>query len=122
MYTECSHSYNICLLLLPELVVSFQVFFKAGLLGHLEEMRDERLSKILTLIQARARGKLMRIEFQKIVERRYYLEYFQLYVFMYWGSVLTSFFQPRVLCRFDGESSLQNKSFFGGGGHDCNFL
>lgn len=50
----------------------FQVFFKAGLLGHLEEMRDERLAKILTLIQARARGKLMRIEFQKIVERRYY--------------------------------------------------
>lgn len=49
----------------------FQVFFKAGLLGHLEEMRDERLAKILTMIQARARGRLMRIEFQKIVERRY---------------------------------------------------
>uniref|UniRef100_A0A674K1U5 Myosin heavy chain 15 n=1 Tax=Terrapene triunguis TaxID=2587831 RepID=A0A674K1U5_9SAUR len=47
-----------------------KVFFKAGLLGHLEEMRDHRLSKILTMIQARARGKLMRIEFQKIVERR----------------------------------------------------
>uniref|UniRef100_A0A8D2LQU6 Myosin motor domain-containing protein n=1 Tax=Varanus komodoensis TaxID=61221 RepID=A0A8D2LQU6_VARKO len=47
-----------------------KVFFKAGLLGYLEEMRDERLAKILTLIQARARGKLMRIEFQKIVERR----------------------------------------------------
>ncbi|KAJ6662679.1 hypothetical protein lerEdw1_011319 [Lerista edwardsae] len=47
-----------------------KVFFKAGLLGHLEEMRDERLAKILTLIQARARGRLMRIEFQKIVERR----------------------------------------------------
>ncbi|XP_030060036.1 myosin-15 [Microcaecilia unicolor] len=47
-----------------------KVFFKAGLLGHLEEMRDERLSKILTLIQARARGRLMRIEFQKILERR----------------------------------------------------
>uniref|UniRef100_A0A8C5P7D3 Myosin heavy chain n=1 Tax=Leptobrachium leishanense TaxID=445787 RepID=A0A8C5P7D3_9ANUR len=47
-----------------------KVFFKAGLLGHLEEMRDERLSKILTMIQARARGKLMRIEFQKILERR----------------------------------------------------
>ncbi|XP_034646546.1 myosin-15 isoform X4 [Trachemys scripta elegans] len=47
-----------------------KVFFKAGLLGQLEEMRDHRLSKILTMIQARARGKLMRIEFQKIVERR----------------------------------------------------
>uniref|UniRef100_A0A7M4EUD9 Myosin heavy chain 15 n=1 Tax=Crocodylus porosus TaxID=8502 RepID=A0A7M4EUD9_CROPO len=47
-----------------------KVFFKAGLLGHLEEMRDERLAKILTMIQARARGKLMRAEFQKMVERR----------------------------------------------------
>ncbi|KAL7983477.1 hypothetical protein Chor_000353 [Crotalus horridus] len=47
-----------------------KVFFKAGLLGHLEEMRDERLAKILTLIQARARGKLMQTEFQKMVERR----------------------------------------------------
>ncbi|CAJ0944485.1 unnamed protein product, partial [Ranitomeya imitator] len=49
-----------------------KVFFKAGLLGHLEEMRDERLAKILTLIQSRARGKLMRIEFQKILERRHF--------------------------------------------------
>ncbi|XP_077338569.1 myosin-15 [Lithobates pipiens] len=47
-----------------------KVFFKAGLLGHLEELRDERLAKILTLIQSRARGRLMRIEFQKILERR----------------------------------------------------
>lgn len=47
-----------------------QVFFKAGLLGQLEEMRDERLSRIITRIQARARGQLMRLEFKKIVERR----------------------------------------------------
>ncbi|KAJ3594902.1 hypothetical protein NHX12_004207 [Muraenolepis orangiensis] len=47
-----------------------KVFFKAGLLGQLEEMRDERLSKIITGIQARTRGLLSRIEFQKIMERR----------------------------------------------------
>ncbi|XP_071392093.1 myosin-7-like [Centroberyx affinis] len=47
-----------------------KVFFKAGLLGVLEEMRDDRLALILTGIQARARGILARIEFQKIVERR----------------------------------------------------
>ncbi|XP_039325343.2 myosin-6 isoform X1 [Saimiri boliviensis] len=47
-----------------------KVFFKAGLLGLLEEMRDERLSRILTRMQAQARGQLMRIEFKKIVERR----------------------------------------------------
>ncbi|XP_075968733.1 myosin-7-like [Anarhichas minor] len=47
-----------------------KVFFKAGLLGLLEEMRDDRLSLIITGIQARARGVLARLEFQKIVERR----------------------------------------------------
>ncbi|XP_034559747.1 myosin-7 [Notolabrus celidotus] len=47
-----------------------KVFFKAGLLGLLEEMRDERLSKIITAIQARARGLLSRLEYQKRFERR----------------------------------------------------
>ncbi|KAJ8337243.1 hypothetical protein SKAU_G00384630 [Synaphobranchus kaupii] len=47
-----------------------KVFFKAGLLGLLEEMRDERLSKIITGIQARSRGLLSRIEYQKMVDRR----------------------------------------------------
>uniref|UniRef100_A0A8C9VVH4 Myosin-7-like n=1 Tax=Scleropages formosus TaxID=113540 RepID=A0A8C9VVH4_SCLFO len=47
-----------------------KVFFKAGLLGQLEEMRDDRLSLIITGIQARSRGLLARIEYQKMVERR----------------------------------------------------
>nr|XP_061795723.1 myosin-7-like isoform X1 [Nerophis lumbriciformis] len=47
-----------------------KVFFKAGLLGQLEEMRDDRLALVITGIQARSRGLLARIEFQKIVERR----------------------------------------------------
>ncbi|XP_028973000.2 myosin-7 [Esox lucius] len=47
-----------------------KVFFKAGLLGLLEEMRDERLSKIITGIQARSRGVLARIEYKKLVDRR----------------------------------------------------
>ncbi|XP_062335311.1 myosin-7-like [Osmerus eperlanus] len=47
-----------------------KVFFKAGLLGVLEEMRDDRLALIITGIQSRARGLIARIEFQKIVERR----------------------------------------------------
>uniref|UniRef100_A0A3B5PY93 Myosin heavy chain 7 n=1 Tax=Xiphophorus maculatus TaxID=8083 RepID=A0A3B5PY93_XIPMA len=37
-----------------------KVFFKAGLLGQLEEMRDDRLSLIITGIQARSRGLLAR--------------------------------------------------------------
>ncbi|GCB83357.1 hypothetical protein scyTo_0023568, partial [Scyliorhinus torazame] len=33
-------------------------------------MRDERLAKILTNIQSRSRGRLMRIEYQRIIDRR----------------------------------------------------
>ncbi|XP_049613687.1 myosin-6 [Syngnathus scovelli] len=47
-----------------------KVFFKAGLLGTLEEMRDEQLSRIITRIQANARALLMRAQFAKLVERR----------------------------------------------------
>uniref|UniRef100_W5N1A0 Myosin heavy chain, fast skeletal muscle-like n=1 Tax=Lepisosteus oculatus TaxID=7918 RepID=W5N1A0_LEPOC len=47
-----------------------KVFFKAGLLGTLEEMRDEMLAKLITSIQAVSRGYVMRVEFQKMMERR----------------------------------------------------
>lgn len=47
-----------------------QVFFKAGLLGLLEEMRDEKLVTLMTRTQAVCRGYLMRVEFKKMVERR----------------------------------------------------
>ncbi|XP_041656373.1 myosin-7B-like [Cheilinus undulatus] len=47
-----------------------KVFFKAGLLGLLEDMRDARLSQILTIVQAMARGKLMRMEREKMMLRR----------------------------------------------------
>ena len=48
-----------------------QVFFKAGLLGVLEEMRDEKLSSLVTMTQALARGYVMRKEFVKMTERRH---------------------------------------------------
>ncbi|XP_076133037.1 myosin-7-like [Alosa pseudoharengus] len=44
-----------------------KVFFKAGLLGELEDMRDERLAKIITMIQAVCRGKIMRMQRQKFL-------------------------------------------------------
>ncbi|XP_070793601.1 myosin-3 [Pituophis catenifer annectens] len=47
-----------------------KVFFKAGLLGLLEEMRDDRLALLITRTQAVCRGYLMRVEYQKMVERR----------------------------------------------------
>ncbi|XP_068065421.1 myosin heavy chain, skeletal muscle, adult-like [Anomalospiza imberbis] len=47
-----------------------KVFFKAGLIGLLEEMRDEKLAELITRTQARCRGFLMRVEYQRMVERR----------------------------------------------------
>ncbi|KAM9638450.1 myosin heavy chain, skeletal muscle, adult-like [Morphnus guianensis] len=47
-----------------------KVFFKAGLVGLLEEMRDEKLAEIMTRTQARCRGFLMRVEYRRMVERR----------------------------------------------------
>nr|XP_020821553.1 myosin-1 isoform X2 [Phascolarctos cinereus] len=47
-----------------------KVFFKAGLLGLLEEMRDEKLAQLITRTQAMCRGFLARVEYRKMVERR----------------------------------------------------
>lgn len=47
------------------------MFFKAGLLGTLEEMRDEKLANLVTMTQALCRGYVMRKEFVKMMERRY---------------------------------------------------
>ncbi|XP_078510887.1 myosin-4-like [Lissotriton helveticus] len=47
-----------------------KVFFKAGILGVLEEMRDEKLAELITKTQAMCRGYLMRVEFQKMMQRR----------------------------------------------------
>ncbi|XP_059804805.1 myosin-4-like [Hypanus sabinus] len=55
-----------------------KVFFKAGLLGLLEEMRDEKLAQLVTRTQAICRGFLMRVEFKRMMERRealYTLQY-----------------------------------------------
>uniref|UniRef100_W5KA98 Myosin-7B n=1 Tax=Astyanax mexicanus TaxID=7994 RepID=W5KA98_ASTMX len=47
-----------------------KVFFKAGLLGLLEEMRDERLAVLMTRIQAVSRGYVARLEFKEMTKKR----------------------------------------------------
>ncbi|XP_037770322.1 myosin-4-like [Chelonia mydas] len=47
-----------------------KVFFNGGLLGLLEEMRDEKLVSLITHTQAVCRGYLMCVEFKKMCERR----------------------------------------------------
>ncbi|XP_067087614.1 myosin-3-like [Osmerus mordax] len=47
-----------------------KVFFKAGLLGLLEEMRDERLAVLMTRIQAVSRGFVARQKFKEMSQKR----------------------------------------------------
>ncbi|XP_064478156.1 myosin heavy chain, muscle-like isoform X16 [Ornithodoros turicata] len=47
-----------------------KIFFRAGVLGRLEEMRDERLGKIMTMIQAATRWYITKKNFQKLKEQR----------------------------------------------------
>ncbi|XP_058673298.1 myosin-3-like [Ammospiza caudacuta] len=47
-----------------------KVFFKAGLLGVLEEMRDERLGQMITRTQALCRGYLRRLDLKKMFDHR----------------------------------------------------
>jgi len=54
-----------------------KVFFKAGILGQLEEMRDERLSKIISNFQARIRGFLIRQNYKKLQDQRVALSVIQ---------------------------------------------
>ena len=48
-----------------------KIFFRAGIVGELEDMRDERLSKIISQFQAYCKGHLMRLEYKKMCDRRY---------------------------------------------------
>jgi hypothetical protein len=47
-----------------------KVFFKAGVLGQLEEMRDDKLQAIIANFQARIRGYLMRKNYGKLQDQR----------------------------------------------------
>lgn len=56
---------------------STKVFFRAGVLGQMEEFRDERLGKIMSWMQAWIRGYLARKEYKKIQEQRLALQIVQ---------------------------------------------
>lgn len=47
-----------------------KVFFKAGVLGQLEELRDNALSKIISMIQAQIRAFIMKREYKKMLDQR----------------------------------------------------
>ncbi|XP_043189576.1 myosin heavy chain, muscle-like isoform X46 [Amphibalanus amphitrite] len=54
-----------------------KVFFRAGVLGQMEELRDERLSKIFSWLQSWVRGYFTRKEFKKLQKQRLALQVVQ---------------------------------------------
>ena len=47
-----------------------KVFFRAGVLGYMEEVREERLATVLAWLQAAARGKAARMKFSRLQEQK----------------------------------------------------
>merc|ERR1712142_130801 len=47
-----------------------KVFFRAGILGFMEEVREDRIGEVLSWLQAQARGKASRLLFRKLQDRK----------------------------------------------------
>jgi myosin heavy chain 6/7 len=47
-----------------------KVFFRAGILGYMEEVREDRIGSVLSWLQSQARGKASRLIFKKLQERK----------------------------------------------------
>ena len=47
-----------------------KVFFRAGILGYMEEAREDRIGYVLSWLQAQARGKASRLLFKKMQEQK----------------------------------------------------
>ncbi|UJR20568.1 hypothetical protein I4U23_023694 [Adineta vaga] len=54
-----------------------KVFFKAGTLGQLEDLRDAALSKIISALQGQVRGFIMRKSYKKMLDQRIALSVLQ---------------------------------------------
>merc|ERR1712214_195149 len=47
-----------------------KVFFRAGILGYMEEVREDRIGNVLSWLQAQARGKASRLVFKKMQDQK----------------------------------------------------
>merc|ERR1711937_575115 len=47
-----------------------KVFFRAGILGYMEEVREDRIGMVLSWLQAQARGKASRMQFKKLQDQK----------------------------------------------------
>merc|ERR1712228_116357 len=47
-----------------------KVFFRAGILGFMEEVREDKIGSVLSMLQAQARGKASRLVFKKMQDQK----------------------------------------------------
>ena len=47
-----------------------KVFFRAGILGYMEEVREDKISSVLSWLQSQARGKTSRVMFEKMKKQK----------------------------------------------------
>merc|ERR1739844_763094 len=47
-----------------------KIFFRAGILGYMEEVREDRIGSVLSWLQAQARGKASRLVFKKLQDQK----------------------------------------------------
>ena len=47
-----------------------KVFFRAGILGFMEETREDKIGSVLAMLQAQARGKASRLVFKKMQDQK----------------------------------------------------
>merc|ERR1712076_89001 len=47
-----------------------KVFFRAGILGYMEEVREDRIGEVLSWLQSQARGKASRMVFKKMQDQK----------------------------------------------------
>merc|ERR1719507_2407644 len=47
-----------------------KVFFRAGILGFMEEVREDKIGEVLSWLQAGARGKASRMQFKKLQDQK----------------------------------------------------
>ena len=65
-YSECLPIWILQLPLFEALIIYRQVFFRAGVLGMMEEIREEKIAQILGWLQAVVRGHMSRVTYQKL--------------------------------------------------------
>merc|ERR1712050_430917 len=47
-----------------------KVFFRAGILGYMEEVREDKIGSVLSWLQAGARGKASRMQYKKLQDQK----------------------------------------------------